>query len=368
MAKNIRDIKEEIRNLIVVRDDAYLKEEDVEEQILETVLDKTSLSYMHLRERYEVISEIRDSIIGLDILEPLMNDREVDEIMVMGHNKIYTERHGRLVKETSSFYDEERLMHLIYKVANGMDRQVNQSNPIADLRLPNGARVNVVLPPISMDGPVVTIRKFSPNPFTLQKLIELGSVTEEQACLLRQLVYERKNIFVSGGTGTGKTSLLNALSREIPGDQRVVTIEDSAELMFTNVDNLVRLECRTANVEGQGEVSMDQLIRTALRLRPDRIIVGEVRGAEVVSMLQAMNTGHLGSMSTGHGNSPEDMLRRLETMFLMGMEIPLQAVRRQIGSAIDYIVHLERTREYGRKVTGICKVIEDNENKVVRVC
>ena len=370
MAQNLEQLSEEIRSQILSREDHFVEDsQQMEDKVLAEVLRSTSGGYLPLVTRLKLVRQITSSLVGLDVLEPLMQDPSVDEIMVMGHSKIYTERHGRLVKENISFYDNDRLMNVIRKVAIGMDRQVNQSCPIADLRLPDGSRVNVVLPPISMNGPVVTIRKFSPSPFTLERLVDLGSITKEQAILLKELVEGRKNIFVSGGTGTGKTSLLNALSRQIPGDQRVVTIEDSAELMFSNVDNLVRLECRTANVEGQGEISMDQLIRTALRLRPDRIIVGEVRGPEVVSMLQAMNTGHLGSMSTGHGNSPQDMLRRLETMFLMGMDIPISAVRRQIGSAIDYIVHLERTKDYGRRVSEICRVIEDGEdNKVIRIC
>lgn len=368
VANDLGQVVEAVRQQVISTEGASAITK-IEERALEAMLDESRGSYMSLADRHRVVEQVVASLVGMDVLEPLIQDASVDEIMVMGPDKVYTERHGRLVKEDIIFHSTDRLMDVVRRIALGVDRQVNQSFPIADLRIGDGSRVNVVLPPVSLDGPVVTIRKFSPNPFTLDRLLELGSLTEDQAILLRKLVQDRRNVFVSGGTGTGKTSLLNALSAEIPGDQRVVTIEDSAELRFSNVDNLVRLECRTANVEGQGAINMDQLIRTALRLRPDRIIVGEVRGGEVVSMLQAMNTGHMGSMSTGHGNSPQDMLHRLETMFLMGMDIPLEAVRRQVGSAIDYIVHLERTRDHGRRVSEICQVVCDGEeNRICRVC
>ncbi len=364
MGTRLSDLTEEIIGQVSERgfssrDEAY--------EIAESILRQRSLGrYIPVSVLTAAAGGAAAALCGADVLEPLLEDPDVDEIMVMGASKIYTERHGRLCREDTVFGSDERLMNVIRRMAERVDRRVNESSPIADLRMSDGSRVNVVLPPICPDGPVVTIRKFSEKPFTLAKLCEIGTITDGQAAFLRDAVTARKNIFVSGGTGTGKTTMLNALSREIPEGERVVTIEDSAELRFGNVDNLVRLECRTSNVEGRGEISLDDLIRTALRMRPDRIIVGEVRGREAVSMLQAMNTGHSGSMSTGHANSAADMLTRLETMVLMGLDVPLEAVRQQISSAIDYIVHLDRMPDHTRKVTEIGEIISQRGKNTIR--
>lgn len=369
MGQDIEAIQEDIREYIMASHSNHLTTAEISRTAAELLLDRCRHIYLSLDDRCRILRHVVASVCGMDVLEDLLADDTVDEIMVMGTDKVYTERSGKLYPEKVRFKDEERLMSVIRRIAVGVDRQVNQASPIADLRMRDGSRVNVILPPISLDGPVLTIRKFSPSPFTLERLRDMGSISSEQEHFLRDIVVGRKNVFVSGGTGTGKTSLLNALSREIPSDERVVTIEDSAELKFDNVDNLVRLECRTANMEGNGAVDMEDLIRTSLRLRPDRIIVGEVRGKEVVSMLQAMNTGHSGSMSTGHGNSPQDMLVRLETMVLMGMEIPLIAARMQISSAIDYIVHLERMPDHRRRVSEIVEVVNNGDkNEAHRVC
>lgn len=312
-------------------------------------------SYLPLKRRIELQTRLFDSFRRLDILQELVDDPEVTEIMVNGKDSIFVERNGRIRRWDRGFDQVEQLEDMIQQIVSRINRVVNVSHPIADARLEDGSRVHVVLPPVALDGPVVTIRKF-PEPITVQKLIALGSLTEEAAEVLQKLVYSGYNLFISGGTGSGKTTFLNAMSGFIPETERVITIEDSAELQIDQIPNLVRLETKNANTEGEGAIEISDLIRAALRMRPDRIIVGEVRGKECLDMLQALNTGHAGSLSTGHGNSPSDMLSRLETMTLMAADLPLTAVRSQIASAIDILIHLGRLRDKSRRVLEIVEV------------
>jgi len=312
-------------------------------------------------ERVWLTERVLAAFRGLDILEPLLQDDEVTEIMVNGHDQVFYEQGGRIYPYPYSFESKERLEDLIQMIVSKVNRSVNEANPIVDARLPDGSRVNAVLPPIALKGPTVTIRKFPAKPLTMNQLVERKALTPEAAEYLQRSVREKKNIFISGGTGSGKTTLLNALAQSIPDGERVITIEDSAELQLTTISNLVSLETRTANTEGKGEVTIRQLIRTALRMRPNRIIVGEVRGAEALDMLQAMNTGHEGSLSTGHANSVKDMLMRLETMAIGGSELPLEVIRRQISSAIHLIVHVSRMPDYSRKVTEVTELLDLRE-------
>ncbi len=293
---------------------------------------------------------------GLDVLALPMEDPSVTEIMVNGPEEIYLEREGRISRFDDRFSSPDKLGDVVQAIASRVNRRINEASPMVDARLRDGSRVNVVLPPVAIDGPCVTIRRFPENPMSMEDLVRTGSLTAECAEFLGKLVRAGYNIFISGGTGAGKTTFLGALAGFIPEDERVITIEDSAELRLRNVKNLVRLESRPANLEGEYEVTIRDLIRNSLRMRPDRLIVGEIRGEEALDMLQAMNTGHDGSLSTGHANSAEDMLSRIETMVLMGRELPLQAVRKQIASAIDIFVHLARLRDRTRKVTGIYEV------------
>ena len=309
-----------------------------------------------IRQKEELRSRLYNSIKKLDILQELLDDDEITEIMVNGTECIFYEKQGRIKKWDRQFESEEKLADIAQRIAAMSNRMVNEASPIVDTRLNDGSRVNIVLPPVAIDGPIITIRKFYDTPLTIERLIELGSITPEAACFLEKLVKSRYNIFISGGTGSGKTTFLNVLSDYIPSDERVITIEDSAGLQLHNISNMVRLEARMANAEGGNAVSIRDLIKSSLRMRPDRIVVGEVRGAEALDMLQAMNTGHDGSLSTGHGNSPKDMLTRLETMVLMGMSMPVDAIRTQIASAIDIIVHLARQRDKSRKVVQIAEV------------
>ena len=321
--------------------------------------------YLPLKERLWLRTSLFDSFRRLDILQELIDDREVSEIMVNGAGRVFVERNGRMELWNRRFEGEEQLEDIIQQIVSRVNRTVNVASPIVDARLEDGSRVNVVLPPIALDGAAVPIRKF-PEPITMEKLLGFGAVTEEAADFLRQVVESGYNLFISGGTNSGKTTFLNALSAYIPKRERVITIEDSAELQIRQIPNLVRLETRNANTEGEGEVTMSQLIRAALRMNPSRIIVGEVRGREALDMLQAMNTGHDGSLSTGHGNSPKDMLSRLETMVLMGAELPLAAIRSQIASALDLIIHLGRLRDGSRKVLQISE-IGGNDNGNVEI-
>lgn len=332
-----------------------LTDVQVKNEIEKVILSYGREHYLPLTEKYRLRDEIFYGIRGLDVLEELLADDAVTEIMINGHETIFYEKQGKLYLWEKRFSSEERLRDVIQKMAAEANRVVNEASPIADTRLSDGSRVNIVLPPASLDGPAVTIRKFSKLPYTMERLVELGALSEEARAYLEYAVMQKKNIFISGGTGSGKTTFLNALSAYIPETERVITIEDAAELQIRSVTNLVRLEVRKANTEGCSAVSVRDLIRTALRMRPSRIIVGEVRGAEALDMLQAMNTGHEGSLSTGHANSASDMLSRLETMVLQGSDIPLYAVRKQIASAIDVFVQLCRRGDGSRGVAQICE-------------
>ena len=331
-----------------------LSDQDVYEIITKMVIDEYRDKQISLKEKMRISKELYNSIRGLDILQDLLEDEEVTEIMINGYDQIFLEKKGNLFRYDGAFSSVKRLQDIIQQIVAKANKRVNESSPIVDTRLPDGSRVNVVLSPIALNGPVMTIRKFPKNVMTMEELIARGTITEEAAEYLRRLVY---NIFISGGTGSGKTTFLNVLSNYIPKEERIITIEDSAELKITGIENLVSLECRQANVEGENEVTIRDLIRTSLRMRPNRIIVGEVRGPETLDMLQAMNTGHDGSLSTGHANSPADMLTRLETMVLMGTDMPLSAIKSQIASALDLIIHLGRMKDGSRKVLEITEVL-----------
>ena len=332
-----------------------MDDEQLLERIDTAIRDMGQGIYLPLKERIWLRGSLYDSFRRLDILQELVDDKTVSEIMVNGAGKIFIERNGKTQAWERRFEKPEQLEDIIQQIVGRVNRVVNVSSPIVDARLEDGSRVHIVLPPVSLNGPVVTIRKF-PEPITMEKLIRFGAVTEEAAGFLKELVGAGYNIFISGGTNSGKTTFLNALSSFIPPQERVITIEDSAELQITQVPNLVRLETRNANTEGEGEITMSQLIRASLRMNPTRIIVGDVRGRETLDMLQAMNTGHDGSLSTGHGNSARDMLSRLETMVLMAAELPLPAIRSQIASALDIMVHLGRLRDGSRKVLSIAEI------------
>lgn len=333
-----------------------MEEEEIREIIDDAILEFSSEFCMNLREKEQLATELFNVLKRLDILQELVDDDSITEIMINGPKNIFFERGGRIFRWDKEFSDEGRLYDIAQQIAARANRMVNESIPILDTRLSNGSRVNIVLPPVALDGPVITIRKFYQNPITIQKLIQIGSITAEAAQFLENAVKARYNIFISGGTGSGKTTFLNALSNYIPQDERVITIEDSAELQIQSVNNLVRLETKNANVEGENAITIRDLIKSSLRMRPDRIVVGEVRGAEAIDMITAMLTGHDGSLSTGHSNSPRDMLTRIETMIMMGMDIPLQAIKNQVASAIDIIVHLGRLRDKTRKVLNIEEV------------
>ena len=332
----------------------------IDEKIHQTALE-TGLS---LEERERMRKEIFHGMRQLDILQELVEDPDVTEIMINGKDHIFIERKGKLTAWDNSFETEEKLNDIIQQIVSGCNRVVNEASPIVDARLENGSRVNVVLKPIALNGPIVTIRRFPEKPMDMKRLISLGALDKEAAGFLQKLVLSGYNMFISGGTGSGKTTFLNALSHYIPKDERVITIEDSAELQLIGIDNLVRLETRNANAEGCQAITIRDLIRSALRMRPDRIIVGEIRGQEAVDLLQAMNTGHDGSLSTGHSNSAADMLSRLETMVLMGMDLPVAAIRQQIASAVDIIIHLGRLKDKSRKVLEIVEVCEYCEQKI----
>lgn len=331
-----------------------VSDEELWELIDRAVLEAGQAEYIPLKEKKDLRIRLFDSFRRLGILQELIDDRQVTEIMVNGHEKVFIERGGRTMLWEKSFDSREQLEDMIQQIVGRVNRMVNVSNPVVDARLEDGSRVHVVLPPIALDGPAVTIRKF-PEPITMEKLIGYGSITEEAAGFLRILVQSGYNIFVSGGTNSGKSTFLNALSAFIPQEERVITIEDSAELKIQQVDNLVRMEARNANSEGEGQVTIRDLIRAALRMNPSRIIVGEVRSGEAFDLLTAFNTGHSG-MGTGHANSPQDMLSRLESMVLMAADLPLPAIRTQICAAIDILVHLGRLRDRSRRVLAIAEI------------
>jgi pilus assembly protein CpaF len=324
--------------------------------IEQCILEESHRCIIPVDRRQRVGEAVFNAMRRLDVLSDILTDDSITEIMINGMDSIFIERNGRIEKSEKIFESEQRLSDIAQKIAALSNKIVNASVPIVDTRLSDGSRVSIVLPPIALNGPVITIRKFFEIPLTIEKLIEIGSVTPEVAEFLKKAVRAKYNIFVSGGTGSGKTTFLNVLSNFIPKDERVITIEDSAELQLKNVENLVRLEARNANVEGKNAITIRDLIKASLRMRPDRIIVGEVRGEEALDMLHAMSTGHDGSLSTGHGNSPTEMMARLETMVLMGLDMPISAVRQQIAGAIDIIVHLGRLRDKTRRVLKIVEI------------
>lgn len=333
-----------------------LSDGEILDAIDELILNQMRESCMPLKEKVQLRQELFYSVRKLDVLQELIEDESVTEIMVNGPDTIFVERGGKLSKWHKSFTSREKLEDVIQQIVGKCNRVVNESMPIVDARLENGARVNAVIYPVALNGPILTIRRFPEHPITMEKLIELGSLSQECAQFLRRLVQARYSMVIGGGTGSGKTTFLAALSEFIPCDERIITVEDNAELRIQGIENLVRLEAKMANVDGGASVTIRELIRTALRMRPDRIIVGEVRGGEAMDMLQALNTGHEGSLSTAHANSSRDMLSRLETMTLMGIELPLEAIRRQIASGVDILVHLGRMRDKSRKVLEITEV------------
>lgn len=343
-----------------------MSDEELEEKIEELVAQRIGSRYCSIEQRLNIIQQVYSSIRGFGLLDSIMNDDTITEVMINGPENVFVEQNGRLFKLDKQFESQRRLEDIIQRIVGLAGREVNQANPICDTRLPDGSRVNVVLPPIALCGPTVTIRKFSKTPMTIEKLIQYGSITQEIADKLELLVKAKYNIFISGGTGSGKTTFLNALSNYIPKDERVITIEDSAELQIKGIDNLVTLETRNANVSGAGQITIRDLIKSSLRMRPERIVVGEVRGSEALDMLQAMNTGHDGSLSTGHANSTEDMLSRLETMVLQGSSgLPLEAIRQQVASAVDIIIHLSRLRDKSRRTMEITEVVGYENGKIV---
>lgn len=358
-------LREKLRSKVMQMLDLSRPMEDAEiAQIIDQcILEETQSMHVSLKEKVQLRYELFNSLRRLDVLTELLEDDSVTEIMVNGVSDIFVEKDGRLQHYDKGFSSTEKLDAVIQQIVADCNRRVNEASPIVDARLADGSRVNIVTTPISLNGPVITIRRFPKERIDMGQLVAFGSLSKEVANVLRIFVRAGYNIVVSGGTGTGKTTFLNALTDFIPKNERIITIEDSAELQVCGVQNLVRLEARSANLEGDNEVTIRDLIKTSLRMRPDRIIVGEVRDAAAIDMLAAMGTGHDGSLSTGHANSARDMLKRLETMVLMGMEIPLLAIRQQIEASVDIIIHLSRLRDCSRKVVDICEVagMEDGE-------
>ena len=356
-----------IKDEVVSKIDLYkdYQDEEVIEVIDEVIINKSRQIYISTKDKRSLRRSVFNAIRRYDVLQDLIEDTSITEIMINGADNIFIEQNGAIRLWDKQFESNKKLEDIIQAIVSKSNRIINEANPIVDARLPDGSRVNIVLPPVSLDGPIVTIRKFPEKPITIKKLIQYGSLTKELAENLEKLVIAGYNIFVSGGTGSGKTTFLNVLSNYIPSDERVITIEDSAELQIQNIVNLVRLEVRNVNVEGKGSISIRDLIKSSLRMRPDRIVVGEVRDAAAIDMLQAMNSGHDGSLSTGHANSAIDMLSRLETLVIMGVDIPLMAVRKQIVSAIDIIIHLGRLRDKSRKVIEVSEVLDCIEGEYV---
>jgi pilus assembly protein CpaF len=350
----LKKVREQIRDKLDLS--SSTSDEALREEIEETVFQYAKKDFLTATQKKEVVQKIYNSFRGLDVLQPIIDDSTITEIMINSADEIFIERNGEVSKVEIRFESQEKLEDVIQTIVGKVNRVVNESSPIVDARLQDGSRVNVVLPPIALKGPTMTIRKFPEKPIIVDDLIAMGSITKEAAAFLQDLILAKYNVFIGGGTGSGKTTFLNALSNFIPPDERVITIEDSAELQIHSLPNLVSLETRNANTEGRGEVSVKELIKSSLRMRPNRIVVGEVRGAEALDMLQAMNTGHDGSLSTGHANSTNDMLSRLETMVLSGASLPLDVIRKQITSAIDILVHLSRLRDRSRKVMEISEV------------
>lgn len=356
-----------LRNLLMEKLDmsGEMTDREILDEIDHLILNRMRDSCMSLNEKVQLRQELFHSVRKLDVLQELIEDDTVTEIMVNGPDTVFVERAGKLEKWGKCFTSGEKLEDVIQQIAGRCNRVINESIPIVDARLENGARVNVVISPVALNGPILTIRRFPDRPVTMDRLVSLGSITRQCADFLASLVKARYSMVIGGGTGSGKTTFLGALSNYIPGDERIITIEDNAELKIQGVENLVSLEAKMANAEGASSVSIRDLIRTALRMRPDRIIVGEVRGGEAVDMLQALNTGHEGSLSTAHANSARDMLSRLETMTLMGVDLPLEAIRRQIASGVDILIHLGRMRDRSRKLLEVTEVCGFDDNEII---
>lgn len=351
-------IIEEINTNTIKDTDAEGQDENLEKEVSEIIekFFEDEGTFITKLEKQKLITEIIDETIGFGPINQFIHDQSISEIMVNGPESVYLEKNGRLILSDVTFKDDQHVMRVIDKIVAPLGRRIDESSPMVDARLPNGSRVNVIIPPLSLNGPTITIRKFSENPYTINDLISFGTLTADVAMLLKACVEARLNIIVSGGTGSGKTTMLNALSSFIPEDERIVTIEDAAELQLAQ-EHVIRLETRPPNIEGKGVISVRDLVRNSLRMRPDRIVVGEVRSGETLDMLQAMNTGHDGSLTTGHANSPRDMLSRLETMVLMaGMELPVRAIREQIASAIDLIIQQSRMKDGSRKITHVTEI------------
>lgn len=360
-------MKQELQEMVHQRLDmsTELSDEAIGDVIDEVIMEKSRNMYMSSVTKLTLRQELFNAIRRLDLLQELIDDKSVSEIMVNGADSIFYERNGKIYTWDRHFESREKLEDVIQQIVSRANRQVNESVPIVDARLSDGSRVNVVLDPVALNGPILTIRKFPEEAITMEKLIEWESLSQEAADYLKILVQSGYNIFISGATSTGKTTFLNVLADYIPKTERVITIEDSAELQLHDIANLVRMEVRQADAEGVSSVTLRDLIKASLRMRPDRIIVGEVRGPEALDMIQSMNTGHDGSLSTGHANSPEDMLSRIETMILMGSDMPLPAIRKQIASSIDIIIQLGRLRDRSRRVTEITEVLSCDQNGYV---
>jgi pilus assembly protein CpaF len=361
--KQIEDIKKNIHLKLIEELSDIIFRKNIDDAELKSKVSSSAQKLVYandfpltIEEKTKIIGEIIDDIVGHGPIEEFLRDREVTEIMINNPFTIYIEKFGKIYKTNKSFLDENHLMRIIDKIVSRIGRRVDESSPYVDARLPDGSRVNIIISPLTLNGPVMTIRKFAADPFTIDDLIELGTCTKKVAEFMKACVKGRLNIITSGGTGTGKTTMLNVLSSFIPDDERIITIEDAAELQLNQM-HVIRLEARPPNIEGKGEVTIRDLVRNALRMRPDRIIVGEVRGGEALDMLQAMNTGHDGSISTLHANAPRDVLSRIETMVLMaGVELPVRAIREQVSSAINMIVHLNRLKDGSRKIVKITEV------------
>jgi pilus assembly protein CpaF len=355
------DKNQELKNLLHKKILSELKDDNVDSIIpkLESFaieLIKDDESFRGQTDRKKVVDELINDLTGFGPINPLLLDEEVSEVMVNGPNQVYCERKGKLVLTSIKFRDDEHVMSVIEKIVAPIGRRIDESSPMVDARLPDGSRVNAIIPPLALNGPTVTIRKFSKDPFQIDDLVNFGTLTADMATFLDACVKARLNIFVSGGTGSGKTTTLNVLSNFIPDDERIVTIEDAAELQLAQ-DHVVSLESRPANIEGKGAITIRDLVKNSLRMRPDRVVIGEVRGSEALDMLQAMNTGHDGSLATGHSNSPRDMIARLETMVLLaGVELPVKAIREQISGALDVIIQQSRLKDGSRKITNITEV------------
>lgn len=364
----MRELKEQIRECVVKQTNLVkdISDEEIKQLIDGEIFKREECRGIAVWDKIQLHRDIFNSLRGLDVLQDLVEDSSITEIMINGVEDIFIEQAGKIHRLDKQFSSKEKLEDVVQQIVSKANRIVNEASPIVDTRLEDGSRVNIVLPPVALNnGPIVTIRKFPEKAIDMGQLIAMNSITEEAARFMEQLVKAGMNIFISGGTGSGKTTFLNILSNAIPKDERIITIEDSAELQIRKIPNLVKLETRNANVEGKNAITIRELIKCALRMRPDRIIVGEVRDAAAIDMLTALNTGHDGSLSTGHANSPEDMLSRLETLVLMGMDIPLEAVRRQIASAIEIIVHLGRLRDKSRRVLQIVEVLQVENRTIV---